>query len=390
MATLTVSQGQSIQSAIDAASPGDTIDVTAGSYNDQFLTVEKSVTLQAVGGEVVMTEDQSPPDGKAMITEGQPGVTVAINGFDIGGVAVSDGNGAAIRYEGGSLTLTDDYFHNNQEGLLGAADSNGSIAIDHSEFAFNGDGSGSTHNIYIGAIASFSLTNSYVHDAVVGHEIKSRAASNTITSDRIFDNNGSASYSIDLPNGGNANISDNQIEQGPNTQNPFIIAYGEEGASNPGTNVAITNNTVVNDDSRGAGILDPNGTPLGLSGNQVFGLPASSFGSDTVHLDNRPSLDTASLVFITQPAGSPPPTEPPPPPSPPSPPPPPIVPPTPPPPALTLDQYHAVTLADFQTYAATHPSVWTNSAALTAIVSELTSTSVLTTPLAGDLWSPHP
>jgi hypothetical protein len=66
------------------------------------------------------------------------------------------------------------------------------------------------------------------------------------------------------------------------------------------------------------------------------------------------------------------------------------VPPTPPPPALTLDQYHAVTLADFQTYAATHPSVWTNSAALTAIVSELTSTSVLTTPLAGDLWSPHP
>ena len=59
--------------------------------------------------------------------------------------------------------------------------------------------------IYISAaIASFSITNSYIHDAVVGHEVKSRAANNIITGNRIFDNNGSASYSIDMPNGGNA------------------------------------------------------------------------------------------------------------------------------------------------------------------------------------------
>ena len=46
----------------------------------------------------------SPPNGKAMITES--GANVAINGFDISGVAVPDGNGAAIRYEGGSLSLS--------------------------------------------------------------------------------------------------------------------------------------------------------------------------------------------------------------------------------------------------------------------------------------------
>jgi hypothetical protein len=385
MAIINVAAGGSIQAAIDAAAPGDTIDVAAGSYNDQFLTIEKSLTLQAVGGEVQLVEDQSPPDGKAMITEGQSGIDVAINGFEISGVAVPDGNGAAIRYEGGALTLSNDFFHSNQEGLLGAADSNGSIAIDHSEFAANGDGSGSTHNIYVGAIASFSITNSYVHDAVVGHEIKSRAASNTITNDRIFDNQGSASYSIDLPNGGNANIANDQIEQGPNTQNPFIIAYGEEGASNPGTNVSITGNTIVNDDSRGAGILDPNGASLGLSGNQVFGLPATSFGSDTVHLDNRPSLDTSAMAFINPAAGQPPPAEPPPPP------PPPVLPPTPPPPpALTLDQYHAQEIGLFSAYAAAHPAVWFSSGALDAIVGELTSTTVLTTPPPGDLWTPQP
>ena len=73
MATVTVIPGQSIQAAIDAASSGDTIDVQAGTYVDQFLSIRTSLTLQAVGGQVLLTEDTSPPDGKAMITEGQPG-----------------------------------------------------------------------------------------------------------------------------------------------------------------------------------------------------------------------------------------------------------------------------------------------------------------------------
>ena len=233
MATVTVAHGQSIQAAINAAHAGDTIDVAAGTYTDQFLTIRTSITLQAVGGEVLLRETTSPPNGKAMVTEGASGIRVAINGFDIGGVAVPDRNGAAVRYEGGALSLSNDYFHNNQEGLLGAADPNGSITIDHSEFANNGDGSGSTHNIYVGAVASFTLTNSYVHDAIVGHEVKSRAANNTITGNRIFDNGSSASYSIDLPNGGNASIANNVIEQGAHTQNPNIIAYGEEGHPTP-------------------------------------------------------------------------------------------------------------------------------------------------------------
>ena len=51
---------------------------------------------------------------------------------------------------------------------------------------------------------------------------------------------------------GNATIQNNVIEQGPNTQNPYIIAYGEEGQSNPGTTVSIADNTIVNDDPGGA------------------------------------------------------------------------------------------------------------------------------------------
>jgi hypothetical protein len=191
-----------------------------------------------------MTETVQPPSGKAMIDEW--GGNVTISGFDISGVSVRDGNGAAVRYEGGNLTLIDDYFHNNQEGLLSAADPNGTITVRHSEFAYNGTGAGSTHNLYIGgSLAKLTIDNSYFHDANVGHEIKSRADDTVITNSRIFDTNSTASYSIDRPNGGNATI--NVIEQGAKTQNPAILAYGEEGQSNPGTNFSMANNTIVND-----------------------------------------------------------------------------------------------------------------------------------------------
>jgi hypothetical protein len=334
-----------------------------------------------------MTEDQSPPNGKAMITEGQPGVSVTINGFDISGVSVPDGNGAAIRYEGGNLTLSNDYLHNNQEGLLGAADPNGSITIDDSEFAFNGNGQGNTHNLYIGAINQFSLTNSYVHDAVVGHEIKSRAASNTIENNRIFDNNSSASYSIDLPNGGNATISGNQIEQGQNTQNPYIVAYGEEGDSNGGS-ASIDSNVVVNDDGGGRGVLASG--PVSYTNNQDWNLAnlGNVTASGNVDLGSRPSLDTSSLSFINPgeppqpPPADPPPTDPP-----PAPPPPVDPPPAQPPPTLSLDDYHNMIALDFVTYYAQHPDVVNDPAVMSAYISEVTSTTVLTAPVQGDLWS---
>ena len=89
---------------------GDTINVQAGTYTNDFVTAFKSITLQAVGGVVKMVATVAPPNGKAIIDEGGSGVNVTINGFDISGAAVADGNGAAIRYEGGNLTLNNDLF----------------------------------------------------------------------------------------------------------------------------------------------------------------------------------------------------------------------------------------------------------------------------------------
>lgn len=356
MATVTVGPDgpyQTIASAVAASNPGDTIEVTTGVYENDFLDFAKDLTLQAVGGRVTLRATVNPPNGKAMITESG---NVSITGFDISGVSVPDGNGAAIRYQGGNLVLTGDNFSRNQEGLLGAGDPNGTITVKHSEFAYNGNGQGNTHNIYMGGeLARLTITDSYFHDADVGHEIKSRAALTEIVGNRILDNNSTSSYSIDLPNGGDAQITGNVIEQGPNGQNPFIIAYGEEGASNAGTNVNIGNNTIVNDRHRGNeyALLNPSTVAVGFTGNSVWGLDADHLGgpmaaSGTIFLVDRPPVDTGALSFDPFPppgptappppvqSGPPPPAPPPAPPPPepppaPSPPPPPLPPPPPPP-----------------------------------------------------------
>jgi hypothetical protein len=313
MSILTVGAGQqytTIAAAVSAAHSGDTVNVQAGIYTNDFVSVYKSLTLNAVGGAVTMNATVQAPNGKAILTEGAPGLTVNINGFRFTGATVRDGNGAGIRYEGGTLNVTNCYFGNNQNGILGAADPNGIIKIDRSEFDHNGAGDGRTHNMYIGDIAEFSLTNSYTHDAVVGHEIKSRAASTTITNNRILDNSGSSSYEIDLPNAGNAVISGNVIQQSARSQNPNIIAYGEEGVIRTRNSLSVTGNTVINDRGSATGLWNATSITAGFTNNKVYGLGSAalvngpSTQSGTTTLVSRPTLDT-SAVRLTVPTPTP-------------------------------------------------------------------------------------
>jgi hypothetical protein len=320
-------QYHTIASAIAASQNGDTIRVQAGTYTNDTAIISTSIRLEAVGGRVLMNETVAVPNQKGILVVGTQYTTptVSIDGFDFSGARTPYGNNAAgIRYQNGNLTLTNDYFHNNQDGILATPwnPGTGSVVIDHSEFAFNGIGDGYTHNIYIGDIGSFTLTNSYSHDTAEGHEVKSRAENNVITNNRILDNASTSSYSIDLPNGGNAVISQNTIEQGAHGHNPVIIAYGEEGALHAGTNFQVSGNTIVNDLASVTMVWNRGAGTAQLSGNQLFGIPAakvlSGAGTETgdTMMAVRPALDTTSHPYAT---GIPAPPPPPPPPAPPSP-----------------------------------------------------------------------
>ena len=154
MATLTVGTGSqyefhTIAAAVAASSDGDVVLVAAGTYTNDFLDFTDSITLQAVGGLVVINATVPPPNGMAIITEGGTGTNITISGFELTGAAVPDNNGAAIRYQGGNLTLTNDYIANNQNGIMGNpwVAGTGTVSISNCQVTGNGEGNGTTHNI---------------------------------------------------------------------------------------------------------------------------------------------------------------------------------------------------------------------------------------------------
>ncbi len=181
MATLNVGAGQAyatLSAAVGASRDGDVIAVQAGTYVNDFATISTDITIVGVGGMANFVATVAPPNGKGILVT-QSDVT--IQNLSFSGAAVADGNGAGIRYEGGNLVIIDSYFHDNQDGLLANNAPNGTIHIVGSEFASNGAGDGYSHNLYVGNIASLVIDDSYFHDASVGHQIKSRAQSTTIT-----------------------------------------------------------------------------------------------------------------------------------------------------------------------------------------------------------------
>ena len=307
MTTLTVGTGQdytTLSAAAAAANPGDTIDLQAGTYTNDFPAQINGLTIEGVGGIAKLVATDQPGNGKAILDVAG---NTTLKNLDISGVTVPDANGAGIRYESGNLVVENTAIHGNQDGILGASDPNGSITIDQSEIYDNGTGTGSTHNIYIGDIAQFILTNSYIHDANTGHEVKSRAENNTITNNRIEDGSSTASYQIDLPNGGNAIISGNTIQKSANSGNHVTIAYGEEGNAHSGTAVNITGNTFVSDQSGSTVLWDASSAPISALGNSIYGYSqidkagnVSSSGFSVT--STRASLDTSSPINQSTPA----------------------------------------------------------------------------------------
>ena len=303
MAILTVGPGKqyaTIAAAVAASRDGDVLQVQAGTYTNDFATINTKITIQGVGGMAKLVATVQPPNGKGILVTN---TDVTLDHLELAGAKVPDGNGAGVRYQGGNLVMTDCYVHDNQNGILANPVATGTITIRDSEFARNGAGDGYTHNIYVGRIASLTIQDSYIHDALVGHEVKSRADVTTITGSRIVDGAGTASYSIDLPNGGKAVLRDNIIEQGPASQNPAIVHFGGEGTPYAGSSLEIADTTVVNHLASGSSrlLLNHTGVSASIHDVDVWGLTGAQIASGPASVSNVSTLATAPAIDTSSP-----------------------------------------------------------------------------------------
>jgi hypothetical protein len=256
--------------AAAVARDGDTVLIAAGTYAGDVATwTQDDLTLRGVGGRAHLRADGRDAQGKAIWVIA--GDRTRVDRIELSGATVADRNGAGIRQEGTDLTVTRSWFHDNENGILTGADPDSDIVVRRSRFFRNGFGDGYSHNLYVGAVRSLTVTGSWLGDADTGHELKSRAARNTIVANRISDGDATASYSIDLPDGGLSLIAGNVVVQGPRSENSTLVSYGAEGLTHPSRTLWVVNNTFVNRRTSGTFVAVADGTRARLVNNLLVG-----------------------------------------------------------------------------------------------------------------------
>ena len=137
------------------------------------------------------------------------------------------------------------------------------------------------HAVYVNYASRLTVTNSLFCGQLIGHNIKSRALSTMVENNQIYDGQaysaagcraGSSSLAVDLPEGGVAVISGNQIVQGAATQNHAIIGYGEEGLSFTNNSLLVSRNTISNTAPNGIAVYDPGCVTVQLLDNSIQGV----------------------------------------------------------------------------------------------------------------------
>src|SRR6218665_234346 len=277
--TLRVGRNHAVKSLASAAAQardGMVIEVDAGDYVGDVATwSQNDLTLRAVGGRVRLMAAGQAAQGKGLfVTTGE---RIRIEGFDFNGCIVPDRNGAGIRFERGSLFLRDCSFQGNENGILTAGDAKARLEIEDCEFGANLPREGRTHNLYVGAIAYLKVTGSYFHHGQIGHLLKSRAAVNHIFYNRLSDEiGGSASYELEFPNGGQALVVGNLIQQSSTTQNPHMISFCAQGYTWPNQELQLINNTLIDQRPSGGIYLrvSPGPAKVRLINNVLSGNPS--------------------------------------------------------------------------------------------------------------------
>lgn len=205
------------------------------------------------------------------------GRRVVVENVELTGSRVPDKNGAGIRAEGGDLTLREVLIHGNEIGILSALDFKGELRIERSEFHSNvvpdweAAGVPPGHNIYVGEAKPFVLIGSWIHGAVDGHNVKSRASENRILYNRIEDDPGKASsYLVDIAEGAPTLLLGNLLIERAESPNRVILSIASE-KNAPTAPTVIAYNTIVRPTAETVAVANRGSGPVRLINNLVVG-----------------------------------------------------------------------------------------------------------------------
>lgn len=275
--------------AAGSANDGDVVLIQPGNYQgDVAVWTQDNLTIRALGGGAHIQWLSRSAEGKALwVIKGND---VEIDNVEFSGARVLDRNGAGIRHEGRNLTIRNCRFHDNENGILSGR-TGGSLVIESSVFYRNGYGDGRSHSLYVGHADHLIVRGSLFYHANVGHHIKTRARRNEILYNKILDKEtGNSSYLIDFPEGGDAVLIGNVLQQGRRAENRSLVSFAAENKDHVGGRLAVINNTFVNDRNNGLFLsIATTDASVHVQNNIFFGR---------ARVSNRAVNEVANLVYV--------------------------------------------------------------------------------------------
>lgn len=279
--------------AAAVARDGDIVEIEPGTYSgDVAIWRQDELTIRGAGATPRIDARGKAADGKAIWVVQGAGVT--IENVELLNCTVPDRNGAALRAEGRDLTLRRVNLHHNQMGILTSAEFGGQLLIERAEIHHNTvdyEATGSLgHNIYVSHADRFVLQGSWVHGAVTGHNVKSRALENLILYNRIEDGaDGAASYQIDLAEAAPSFVIGNVIEKGERADNHTFVSFAAEADEREDVPVLLANNTLINHGRNGLFLRNASRSRARLVNNILAGVGRAGSGA----IDEAANVDLA-------------------------------------------------------------------------------------------------
>lgn len=256
--------------AAAAAQDGDRVAIAAGDYLDCAVWWQSDLVIEGDPGAVIggrVCQDKAV----FVIT----GANVAVRNFTLARAKSTAANGAGIRAEGRGLVVEGVRFMDNENGILTSADQQSTLTVRDSEFLRNGScEQACAHGIYAGRIAELRVERSRFLGTRQGHHVKSRALRTEVVDSEIADGpDGTASYLIDVPNGGDVLIRGNRLQKGQRSENrSTAISVGAEGVDRPTPEIRVEGNTFeAAGDYATAFVVNFSATTATLSGNRLSG-----------------------------------------------------------------------------------------------------------------------
>ena len=221
-----------------------TIRIAPGRYRDCAVQEVGRVAFRAAMPGTVIFDGGTCEDKATLVLRGRE---AAVDGIIFQNMRVPDANGAGIRLERGSLSVTRSTFRDSEQGILTADDPGGTLRVDGSTFAGLGRcdrGLSCAHSIYVGGYGALVVTRSRFERGNGGHYVKSRAARIEVSDSSFDDTKGrTTNYMIDLSAGATGTIALNIFVQGADKENhSAFITVAPESRDNRSGGLVVADN----------------------------------------------------------------------------------------------------------------------------------------------------